>query len=146
MERSLAVENAKLAQLPKHSQAYDAQKNNNGGYVVEKRSYSVIQLLLKGEQAEIQQLTSFKDDYLGKQEADIKNSKDIQTTLQKVNEETNSLASSSQAYSDELKTTSQSLTQYGDNFRKFSEELGPTFDSACTRHRFCKRQYIRISR
>ena len=26
LERSLAVENAKLAQLPKHSQAYDAQK------------------------------------------------------------------------------------------------------------------------
>ena len=127
LERSLAVENAKLAQLPKHSQAYDAQKT-----IMEavEKSHIRASNLLKGEQAEIQQLTSFKDDYLGKQEADIKNSTDIQTTLQKVNQETNSLASSSQAYSDELKTTSQSLTQYGDNFRKFSEELGPTFDSA----------------
>ena len=127
LERSLAVENAKLAQLPKHSQSYDAQKT-----IMEavEKSHIRASNLLKGEQAEIQQLTSFKDDYLGKQEADIKNSTDIQTTLQKVNQETNSLASASQAYSDELKTTSQSLTQYGENFRKFSEEIGPTFDSA----------------
>ena len=127
LERSLAVETAKLKILPEGTTEYNIQKE-----LFEQVEANYIQQStgLKGIQAEIEQLTSFKDDYLGKQQEDIKNSKDIQTTLQKSLSDTTTLASSSALYSSQLGEAANNAKKYGNNFRGLAEQLGPTFDSA----------------
>ena len=86
--------------------------------------------MLKATQSEVEQLTSFKDDYLGKQQEDIKNSKDIQATLQKSLSDTTTLASSSALYSSQLGEATNNAKKYGNNFKGLAEQLVPTFDSA----------------
>ena len=127
LERSLAVETAKLKILPEGTTEYNIQKEL---FEQVEASHIRASTLLKATQSEIEQLTSFKDDYLGKQQEDIRNSKDIQTTLQKSLSDTTTLASSSALYSSQLGEAANNAKKYGNNFRGLAEQLGPTFDSA----------------
>ena len=127
LETSLKIEETKLKLLPEGTAEYNIQKEQfeqiESTYIRQSNG-------LKGQQAEIKQLTSFKDDYLKKQANDIKNSKDIEATLQSSLSETLMLASASAEYSDNLGQAVDEAKKYGNNFRELAEQLGPTFDSA----------------